>query len=302
MALKSDPPGLPPAYVAGPPGEHHPGIPGWTAQPGSDVLALYTSAVNQPGRRVNLARVDPEPLISVTLPDRLALPWTLTFIAAQAGNLVGTPLGIPAGITLRQMISSSLLRRVIHLTWGVGAVTEDVLLDYPIQGATLSVWASTIIVRSARGPNILVPTGYYEPQGGVFVAPFQRANRMQFTQTDPIPIFNNAGDDTGSTDLIPIPQRAYAYRIALDTYDPRNLPPPITIQSRQFNVVGGNVEVDRGPNPTAAVQGQLWDASWPGPTPMPLQAWANAIQLFSSWAGGAPPIPPTGYIQWFLDF
>ena len=141
-------------------------------------------------------------------------PWTITFSPVNV-KVVGTPAALDplaqaAGVQPWQRAWSPFCESAVSLKYGAQG-TEDLVIDYPITGGILCVWASTVqVAGTPPPPAVLVPSGYYRPIGAATLARGDRASpRRRWTQTRSA-AFDPAGSGVA---YMPAPMRACGYRV-----------------------------------------------------------------------------------------
>ncbi len=170
-------------------------------------------------------------------------PWSVTFstVNVKAVGAVTPPTAqeVAAGVLPWNRVLASLCESTVRLTYGAQG-TEDIVVDYPVTGGVLSVFASSIQVASVVLGSVITPIAFYQPIGQVTLARGERvAPRRRWTQTRRL-VF----DVTTGVALSAAPMRAAGYRILWHgTTDGTQLPASITVE--QVSMGSGQAWVDR---------------------------------------------------------
>lgn len=212
----------------------------------------------------NLAAGVDVPLIWLHVDDWAALAWNITMFALR-------PDGSAAGVIDRTLIPWSFIR--CNLTWGNARAHETATVDYPQNGGTFQLTGALIRV-SVQVPTVFAFGAQALPYilGGM-CTPATRDSSIQpstFT-TLPQTVDNSVVGGAGVVNF-PIPPRAYAYRILVQSSTVVGLGagvPPVIVTERAMGAApSAQLALDR------VYDGNIIESQW-----FPLYPGASAIRL-----------------------
>lgn len=218
-------------------------------------------------------------VLSLEVPPTQAREWTIVLIAARSFTGIGAALGTPDNNATTLIPAQQFVR----LEWGTDGALERTELDYPVQGTSITVSASSIRLSlvntgTVAGPNLPIVGGFIVPAGKRFGSDNDPPTRTILIQ---------AGAGPGNTPgIAPMPARASAYRLMFSATDAAigvgSNASPMSVQ--QTDISGATIFSNDGYQPTTGV-------SLFGPQPLTnltvakIHPQAQAIRVANTGAG-----------------